>query len=204
MTRKIIAILRGIKPDEAIEITNEIVEAGISLVEVPLNSPDPFDSIAEMRKTFDGRAQIGAGTVLSLEDVANLKAIDGQFVVSPNCNIEVIEATKAANMGSYPGVFTASECFAAIKAGADALKFFPASIMGPSGLKALKAVLPPNVDCYAVGGAGPNNFAEWRAEGSDGFGIGTAIFKPGDDAKTVRAKADAIVAAYDKAFEYAG
>ncbi len=204
MTRKIIAILRGIEPSEAVEITHEIIESGIELIEVPLNSPDAFSSIKQMREAFDGTAQIGAGTVLSLEDVAELKAVDGQFVVSPDCNPDVIKETKAQGMASYPGVFTATECFSAIRAGADGLKLFPASIMGPSGLKALKAVLPKEMDCYAVGGAGPDNFDQWRAAGADGFGIGTAIFKPGDDAKTVRAKADAIVAAYDEAFGDAG
>jgi len=204
MTRKIIAILRGINPEEAVELTREIIEAGITMIEVPLNSPKPFDSIKLMRDAFDGHAQIGAGTVLTLQDVADLKAVDGQFVVSPDCNVEVIKATKAIGMKSYPGVFTATECFAAIHAGADGLKLFPASVLGTSGLKALRAVLPSTMDAYAVGGAGPDNFDQWKAAGADGFGIGTAIYKPGDDAQTVRAKADAIVAAYDKAFDYAG
>lgn len=204
MTRKIIAILRGIKPDEAVALTREIIDAGITLIEVPLNSPQPFDSINAMREAFDGVAQIGAGTVLNLEDVAALKAANGQFVVSPDCNVEVIKATKAAGMNSYPGVFTATECFAAIHAGADGLKLFPASVLGTSGLKALRAVLPATIDAYAVGGAGPDNFDQWQAAGANGFGIGTAIYKPGDDAATVRTKADAIVAAYDKVFCNAG
>ncbi|WP_299347220.1 2-dehydro-3-deoxy-6-phosphogalactonate aldolase [uncultured Maritalea sp.] len=200
MARKIIAILRGIKPEEAVALTREIIDAGITLIEVPLNSPQPFDSISAMRHAFDGVAQIGAGTVLTLADVAALKAADGQFVVSPDCNVEVIKATKAAGMNSYPGVFTATECFAAIHAGADGLKLFPASVLGTSGLKALRAVLPSTIDAYAVGGAGPDNFDQWHTAGANGFGIGTAIYKPGDDAATVRAKADAIVAAYDKVF----
>lgn len=200
MTRKIIAILRGIQPHEAVEITRQIVEAGITMIEVPLNSPRPFDSIKAMRDAFEGEAQFGAGTVLTIDDVDALKAANGQFVVSPDCNPEVIKATKAAGMNSYPGVFTATECFAAIHAGADGLKLFPASVLGTGGLKALRAVLPAEIDAYAVGGAGPDNFDKWKEAGADGFGIGTAIYKPGDDAKTVRAKADKIVAAYDEVF----
>jgi len=204
MSRKIFAILRGISPDEAVALTQEIIAAGITMIEVPLNSPNPFESIKAMRAAFDGRAQIGAGTVLSLGNVEQLAEAGGQFVVSPDCNPEVIRATKTAEMGSYPGVFTATECFAAIHAGADGLKLFPASVMGTNGLKALRAVLPKEMEMYAVGGAGPDNFDQWHAAGADGFGIGTAIYKPGDDAKTVRAKADAIVAAYDKVFGDAG
>lgn len=200
ITRKIIAILRGIKPDEAVEVTRQIIDAGITLIEVPLNSPQPFYSIKKMREAFDGVAQIGAGTVLNLDDVAQLANNGGQFVVSPDCNPDVIKATKAAGMHSYPGVFTPTECFAAIHAGADGLKLFPASVLGTSGLKALRAVLPSTIDAYAVGGAGPDNFDQWKAAGADGFGIGTAIYKPGDDAATVRAKANEIVAAYDKVF----
>jgi len=204
MTRKIIAILRGINPEEAVELTREIIDAGITMIEVPLNSPKPFESIKRMRDAFEDKAQIGAGTVLTLDDVANLQAAGGQFVVSPDCNVEVIKATKAAGMNSYPGTFTATECFAAIHAGVDGLKLFPASVLGTNGLKALRAVLPANMDAYAVGGAGPDNFDQWKAAGANGFGIGTAIYKPGDDAQTVRAKADKIVTGYDKVFDHAG
>ncbi|MGJ8526945.1 2-dehydro-3-deoxy-6-phosphogalactonate aldolase [Maritalea sp.] len=198
--RKVIAILRGIQPHEAVEITREIIDAGITMIEVPLNSPQAFKSIAAMRQAFDQQAIIGAGTVLSVENVAELAANNGQFVVSPDCNVDVIKATKTAGMQSFPGVFTASECFAAIHAGADALKLFPASVLGTSGLKALRAVLPAQIDAYAVGGAGPDNFDEWKSSGANGFGIGTAIYKPGDNASTVRQKADKIVKAYDAVF----
>ncbi len=203
MTRKIIAILRGIKPDEAIALTREIIDAGITLIEVPLNSPQPFQSIKLMREAFGSEALIGAGTVLNLDNVAELAANGGQFVVSPDCNVEVIRATKAVGMLSYPGVFTATECFAAVHAGADGLKLFPASVLGINGLKALRAVLPANIDAYAVGGAGPDNFDQWKAAGASGFGIGTAIYKPGDDAAAVREKANKIVLAYDKVFDHA-
>jgi len=200
MTRKIIAILRGVKPDEVVAITNEIVEAGITMIEVPLNSPEPLKSISAMAHAFAGRAEVGAGTVLTEQNVADVKASGGQFVVSPDANVDVIKATKAAGMNSYPGVFTATECFAAVHAGADALKLFPANALGQSGLKGLKAVLPKDIDTYAVGGADASNFGEWKSAGADGFGLGTAVYKPGDDAATVRRKADAIVKAYDAEF----
>lgn len=200
MGRKIIAILRGIQPHEAVDITKQIIDAGITFIEVPLNSPEPFKSIAAMRDAFDGLALIGAGTVLTTKDVHDLIAAGGEFVVSPNCDIQIIKATKNAGLMSYPGVFSASECFAAIGAGANGLKFFPASILGPSGLKALKAVLPSHVHTFAVGGAGPENFDQWQAAGASGFGIGSALYKPGDSPSVVREKADKIVAAYDAVY----
>lgn len=199
MTRNIIAILRGIRPHEALEIGSELVAAGISTIEVPLNSPSPLDSIARLAAAFGDRALIGAGTVLTIEDVARVKAAGGQIVVSPDTNPAVIAATKAAGMKSYPGVMTPSECFTALRAGADGLKFFPASLVGPDGLKAVLAVLPKGTPCYAVGGAGPENFAQWRAAGAAGFGIGTALYQPGLSSSDVRARAARIVAAYDEA-----
>lgn len=199
MTRQIIAILRGIRPEEVFEIGRELIAAGIGMIEVPLNSPAPFDSIARLAMEYSDRAQIGAGTVLTTEDVAKVKAAGGRLVVSPDANPEVIRATKAAGMASFPGVMTPTECFAALRAGADGLKFFPASLVGPDGLKAVLAVLPKGTACYAVGGAGPDNFAVWRAAGAAGFGIGTALYRPGLTAAEVRAGADRIVAAYDKA-----
>lgn len=200
MTREIIAILRGIQPHEACAITDVLIEAGITKIEVPLNSPQPMDSIAAMLAHARDRATIGAGTVLQVEDVAKLAQIGAQMVVSPDCCADVITATKSAGMLSYPGVLTPTEAFAALRAGADGLKFFPAFKLGIDGLSALKAVLPPEVKTYAVGGAGPDNFADWQGAGITGFGIGTGIYKPGFSAQDVAARAAEIVAAYDKAF----
>ena len=154
-----------------------------------------------MARAFGGDALIGAGTVLSEKDVADVAQACGKLIVSPNCDAEVIGATKAAGLKSFPGVFTATECFDALKAGADGLKIFPASIMGPAGVAALKAVLPPAVPVYAVGGAGPDNFGQWRAAGANGFGIGTALYTPGLTAKEVGEKARKLVSAYDEVME---
>ena len=199
MSREIIAILRGVKPNEVLSICEQIIEAGIDRIEVPLNSPDPFESIGAIAKAFGSNALIGAGTVLTTDDVQRLKDVGGELVVSPDCNIAVIEKSKSLGMQSWPGVMTPTECFAALRAGADGLKIFPGDMVGPKGLKAMKAVLPADAPVYAVGGAGPDNFAEWAAAGAAGFGIGSAIYKPGLSAEEVRAKADAIVAAYDAA-----
>lgn len=199
MSREIIAILRGVKPDEVLGICETILEAGIDRIEVPLNSPQPFDSIGAIARAFGDQALIGAGTVLTTEDAQRVKDVGGALIVSPDANPDVIRKTKELGMQSYPGVMTPTECFAALRAGADGLKFFPGNLVGPAGLKALRAVLPADVPAYAVGGAGPDNFAEWAAAGATGFGIGSAIYKAGDSAAEVRANADAIVAAYDEA-----
>lgn len=199
MSRNIIAILRGVLPQDAVAICEEILAAGIDRIEVPLNSPEPFDSIARIVDAIGDRALIGAGTVLSVADVDKVNAAGGRLVVSPDCNPEVIAHTKALGLQSYPGVMTPTECFAALRAGADGLKFFPGDMIGPAGLNAVRAVLPKGTEAYAVGGANPSNFKDWVAAGATGFGIGSAIFKPGDTPADVRVKADAIVAAYDEA-----
>lgn len=197
--RHIIAILRGITPPEAADAAKALVQAGISRIEVPLNSPDPFPSIAAMVAAVPG-AEIGAGTVLTVEDVARVKAAGGTLVVSPNADPAVIRATRAAGMASWPGVMTPTECFVAIAAGATGLKLFPGSLIGPEGLKAIRAVLPKDLPVYAVGGAGPANFADWAKAGANGFGIGTALYTPGLATAEIATRAAAIVAAYDTVF----
>ncbi|MGQ7846118.1 2-dehydro-3-deoxy-6-phosphogalactonate aldolase [Granulosicoccus sp. 3-233] len=198
MNRNLIAILRGVTPAEVVDITAAIIEAGISSIEVPLNSPDAFNSIELLASQFGESALVGAGTVLTVEDVEQVAAVGGKLIVSPNCNPEVIRATKAHAMFSYPGVMTATECFLALENGADGLKFFPSSLLGAAGLAALKAVLPPSAETYAVGGVGPDNFAEWINAGASGFGIGTGIYKPGFTVADVASRAESIVAAYDQ------
>lgn len=196
--RHIIAILRGITPPETLEVCDALVLAGITMIEVPLNSPEALRSIEDAARAFDGRALIGAGTVLSRDDVDAVADAGGQFVVSPDTNPAVIGATIERGMTSYPGVFSPTDAFTAIRSGATGLKFFPAEVLGPKGIKAMKAVLPPQIPLYAVGGANPDNFAEYFAAGCAGFGLGTYIFKPGMSAADVASRATVAVTAYDQ------
>lgn len=198
MSREIIAILRGVKPEEVLEIGEALLREGIDRIEVPLNSPEPLKSIKVLADAIGDKALIGAGTVLTPKDVDDVHGAGGRLIVSPDCNPEVIDRTRALDLASYPGVATPTECFTALRHGADGLKFFPGSLIGPAGLAAIRAVLPQGTKTYAVGGAGPDNFAEWFAAGVTGFGIGSGIYKPGLTAQDVATRAAKIVATYDQ------
>jgi len=191
----LIAILRGVKPDEVEAIGEELVSAGFTLIEVPMNSPDALDSIALLAKRFAGRAQIGAGTVLTEAQVAAVEAAGGTMIISPNANLKVIAASAARGLVSLPGVFTMSEAFAALETGATALKLFPAEAASPGVLKAMRAVLPKEARVLPVGGVSPDTMAPWLAAGAPGFGLGSALYKPGMTAAEVGANARAFVAA---------
>jgi 2-dehydro-3-deoxyphosphogalactonate aldolase len=199
MTRDIIAILRGISPNEAESICEALIEAGLTTIEIPLNSPQPLRSIAALAKRFGSLATIGAGTVLTAQEVRDVANAGGRIIVSPSFDAEVVAETKALKLASWPGVLTPSECFGALKAGADGLKIFPCSVIGPAGVKAMRAVLPAQTSLYAVGGAGPANFGEWFSAGITGFGVGTALYQPGNALPQLRKAAKEIVQAYDSA-----
>ncbi|MEP5757833.1 MAG: 2-dehydro-3-deoxy-6-phosphogalactonate aldolase [Litoreibacter sp.] len=197
MLREIIAILRGVRPEEVQSIGRVLVDAGITTIEVPMNSPKPLESIEILSDSLRGEAKIGAGTVLETSQVRDVAAAGGQLIVSPDTVPDVIAATKKAGLASYPGVATPSECFTALRSGADGLKFFPSFLIGPDGLSAISAVLPKGTKTYAVGGVGPDNFADWMHAGITGFGIGSGLYKAGSSATDVDLKAKAIVTAYD-------
>ena len=199
MQRELIAILRGIQPTEVHDITHALIDAGITKIEVPLNSPNPFQSIEKMVNAFGSDATIGAGTVLHQDEVKTLANMGCQMVISPNADPDVIITTKNAGMLSYPGVFTASECFSALKNGADGLKFFPAFKLGLDGFNALKAVLPKTAKTYAVGGVGAPDFHTWKATGVTGFGVGSNLYTPGMSVAEISSNAATLVAAYDGA-----
>jgi 2-dehydro-3-deoxyphosphogalactonate aldolase len=191
----LIAILRGLTPAHAVEIGEAIVAAGFLCLEVPLNSPQPLESIRLLREALDGRALVGAGTVLTVDQAKAIADVGGQLCISPNSDVDVIRTTKALGLLSLPGFFTPTEAFQALAAGADALKLFPAEVASTSGLRAVRAVLPAEARVYAVGGVAPENVDEWRRAGASGFGIGSSLYKPGQDAITTGHKAAAFVAA---------
>jgi 2-dehydro-3-deoxyphosphogalactonate aldolase len=195
--RQLIAILRGITPSETVAACEALIAAGITMIEVPLNSPDAFTSIALASNALSDKAAIGAGTVLTKKQVWAVADAGGTFIVSPDTNKSVIEETVRIQLLSYPGIFTPSDAFRAIKAGATGLKFFPAEVLGPKGIKAMKAVLPPDIPLYAVGGANPDNFSEYFAAGCSGFGLGTYIYKPGMTIEQISERAIKAVTAYD-------
>ena len=194
----LVAILRGVRPDEVETIGEALVEAGFTLIEVPLNSPDPLDSIARLARRLEGRALVGAGTVLDVGSIAAVKAAGGAMIVSPNTDPAVIAASAAAGMASLPGFATPSEAFAALAAGATALKLFPAEGASPIVLKAMRAVLPPGLRVLPVGGVTPESMEPWRAAGAAGFGLGSALYRPGMAADEVGARARAFVARLDR------
>ena len=195
----IIAILRGVTPEEAVTVSQALYDAGIRVVEVPLNSPEPFRSIEIIAKEFSGRMVVGAGTVLTVQDVNVLKAHGGQISVSPDGNEAVIARANELGMVPLPGVFTPTEAFAAIRAGARHLKLFPAEAASPATIKAWKAVLPAHVKIYAVGGVTPENMGDWLAAGASGFGIGSSLFKPSMSMAKIGESAHSLVAAWKRA-----
>ena len=191
----IVAILRGVTPQEVEAVADALVEAGIAMIEVPLNSPDPLASIARLARRYGDDALIGAGTVLSTAQVAQIADVGGELIVSPSVELAVIAASATAGLVSLPGYFTPSEAFAAIGAGAHGLKLFPAEAATPAVLKAQRAVLPRDLPMFVVGGVGPDDMARWQAAGADGFGIGSALYRPGQAAAEVGANATRFVAA---------
>ena len=194
-TCPIVAILRGVKPDEVDAIGDALIEAGITVIEVPLNSPQPFESIKRLAERHGARALVGAGTVLEAADVARVKEAGGELVVAPNFDADVVRAAGAAGLASLPGVMTPSEGFAALKAGADGLKLFPAEIIPPAVFKAWRAVFAPDTLLLAVGGVGVDNVRSYAEAGASGYGIGSALYKPGRPAAEIGKLARALFAA---------
>jgi 2-dehydro-3-deoxyphosphogalactonate aldolase len=192
----LVAILRGLEPERAAEVGEVLVESGFDIIEVPLNSPDPLTSIATLAKLLGDRALIGAGTVLTEAQVDALADIGAGLVVSPNCNPAVIRRTAARGMVSLPGVLTPTEMFAALEAGATGLKIFPAEMISPAIIKAVRAVLRPQVPVYAVGGINTANMGEYLAAGATGFGIGGSLFRPGKAIAEIATDARAMVEAF--------
>lgn len=194
-----VAILRGVRPEEVEAIGEALIEAGFELIEVPLNSPDPLKSIERLARRFGDCALIGAGTVLSTDDVGRVAGAGGRIIVSPNVNPAVIRATVAQGMASLPGYCTPSEALAAIDAGATALKLFPAEAIRPTVLRAQRAVIDRDVPVLVVGGITPDSMQSWLDAGADGFGLGSALYGPGADAEQVAANARAFVNAITRA-----
>ncbi|MBB4143052.1 2-dehydro-3-deoxy-6-phosphogalactonate aldolase [Rhizobium rhizoryzae] len=199
MKRPLVAILRGLKPEETQAVVGGLIETGFTAIEIPLNSPDPFRSIEIAAKMAPADCLIGAGTVLTVGDVQSLESAGGRLMVSPNVEPEVISLAAAKGMVTLPGCFTATEALAAAKAGATGLKFFPASVLGPSGINAIRAVLPKDLLIAAVGGVSDTNFAEYVKGGITAFGLGSSLYKPGMSAEDVIAKARITIEAYDRA-----
>jgi 2-dehydro-3-deoxyphosphogalactonate aldolase len=198
--RPLIGILRGITPLEAESISDVLIEAGITIIEVPLNSPQPYKTIERMVKFHENSAIFGAGTVLHVNEVQTVSDCGGQLIVSPNLNTLVVKKTKDLNMYSFPGVFTPTECFDALQSGADGLKFFPASLLKEANFKAINSVLPSNTISIAVGGIDEKKFSSWLNVNISGFGLGSNLYKPGMLVEEVKLRAQEIVKAYDNHF----
>lgn len=192
----LVAILRGVQPHEVEAIGDALIDAGFAIVEVPLNSPDPYESIARLAKRLDGYAAVGAGTVLNVEAVDLVEAAGGTLIISPNADTRVIAAAAQRGLVAMPGIATPTEAFAALEAGAAALKLFPAEAASPGVMKAMRAVLPAGVRMLPVGGIVPSVLEDWHKAGAAGYGLGSALYVPGMDAATVGERARAFVAAW--------
>lgn len=199
LKRRLVAILRGIRPEETAGVVSALVEAEFEAIEIPLNSPDPFASIEAAVRTAPDSCLIGAGTVLSPEDVDRLDSAGGRLMVSPNVDPAVIGRARERGMVSFPGVFTATEALMALGAGASGLKFFPANVLGPAGIAGIRAILPAGTEIYAVGGVGAPDFGAYVKAGCTGFGLGSSLYRPGAGAGEVAEAARRMVAAYDAA-----
>lgn len=200
LRRNLVAILRGLRPDEAVAVGTEVFEAGIEAIEVPLNSPDPFRSIEALVRALPSQALIGAGTVLNAQQVDRLNDVGGRLLVSPNIDAQVMGRAVGHGMVTMPGVFTPTEAFFALRLGASALKFFPASVLGPGGIAAIRAVLPADATVGVVGGVSEDDFAAYAKIGVRTFGLGSSLFKPGMTAATVGERAAAAAKAWDQVF----
>ena len=188
----LIAIIRGVKPEEAVAVTQALYDGGIRCVEVPLNSPNPYESIKLISEAFGDKMLVGAGTVLTIDQVRKVKDAGGEIGVSPNVNSDVISETKNLDMLSFPGIMTISEAFTALESGADVLKLFPADSVGKSFIKAAKAVLPSGTKVYAVGGVDESNIQEWQRAGAEGFGLGSSLYKPDYSLNKIKALSEAL------------
>lgn len=202
--RSLVAILRGIRPDETAAVVGGLIDAGFQAIEIPLNSPDPFRSIETAARMAPAGVLIGAGTVLNTEAVDRLNDAGGRLLVSPNIDAAVIRRAGGHGMVTMPGVFTPTEAFQALGAGASALKFFPAGVLGPAGIQAIKAVLPADAPVGVVGGVSEKDFEAFRRIGIAIFGLGSSLYKPGMTAEEVAARGRTAVAAYDEVFSGRG
>lgn len=204
MRYPLVAILRGLRPEETEGVVGALIETGFTAIEIPLNSPDPFRSIALAAKMAPADCLIGAGTVLTVEDVNRLEDTGGRLMVSPNVDPPVISAAHEKGMVTLPGVFTPTEALAAAKAGATGLKFFPASVLGPEGITAIRAILPPDLLIAAVGGVSDGNFGDYIRLGISAFGLGSSLYKPGMSAADVKTRAERSIIAYENALRDEG
>lgn len=200
LQRSLVAIIRGIRNDEVEPVLEALITEGFEVIEIPLNSPEPWVSIEKAVKLFGDKVLIGAGTVLTTADAQQLADIGGRIMVSPNTDADVIRHASSCGLITMPGCYTASEALLAVRSGASALKFFPAGSLGASGIAAIKTILPANAVIGAVGGVSDQNFSDYARVGIRTFGIGSSLYRPGDSAETVRAKARLTITAYDETF----